>query len=72
MPKPKPDLTLAEALAQTNATLRQTLDLARTRQRARKVKPTREEKQATEALEKFLWDCHTEAASIAYGMGRRR
>jgi len=67
-----PDLTLPEALAQTQAMLRQTLTLARTRQRARKAKPTEQEKQAIKALVTFLWNSHTEAASIAYGLEKRR
>jgi len=72
MPKSKPELTLTEALAQTQATLRQTLTLARARQRARKAKPTAQEKQATQALVNLLWDCHTEAASIDYAMTKRK
>jgi len=72
MSRSKPESTLTEAIAQTHATLRQTLTLARARQRARKAKLTAEEKQGIDTLVELLWDSHTEAASIAYGMGRRR
>jgi len=67
----KPEPTLTEAINQTHAMLRQTLTLAKKRQRARKEKPTEEEKLAVEALVELLWDCHTEAAGIAYRMGMR-
>jgi len=67
----KPEPTLTEAINQTHAVLRQTLRLAKKRQRARKEKPTEEEKLAVEALVELLWDCHTEAAGIAYRMGMR-
>ena len=66
MAKPQPEPTLTESLAQTRTALQQTLKLAKIRQRARKVKTTAQEREKIKSLVDLLWNCHTEAAGIAY------